>query len=176
MLKISVLLGLLMIMSSWAMLSLAQAVNEPEPVNERVNEGLDDGVNRATGYRPSHLKGAYKWLDPKGAIHYGQLPPRGIKDYTKVKPSYPNVPRINRIDNTADLDQSPKQETIKPGASNEEIKQQNCLTARENKALLQIPGTDLTYLNEAGQRVSIGQEEREQRLVEAQKDIDRFCK
>ena len=129
--------------------------------------------------------GIYKWVDENGQVHYGERPPAGA-EYRTVAPAPPPASSApeekQRLEKTQEfLDTSRKaREEAKTKAAAEkaeaERRKKNCAAARKNLEILtyatgrkRIPGPD-------GVARKLTEEERQARMAEARKQIEKYCK
>lgn len=125
----------------------------------------------------------YKWVDENGVTHYSQFPPPGRELQTVVPPPPPAADPegaqqrleglLQRQDESrkATAEAAEKQDQA---AAEAERRKQNCATAR----------TNLEKLTNLGHRRLTGpdgtayyptEEERQQHIAEAQKQIEEYC-
>lgn len=125
----------------------------------------------------------YKWVDENGVTQYSQFPPPNREYQTVVPPPPPaedpegaqqQLEELLQNQDEARKAQSEAAEQEQKTAAAAERRKQNCAMARSN----------LDKINNAGHRRIIGpdgvayyqtEEERQQRISEAQKQIEEFC-
>jgi len=125
----------------------------------------------------------YKWVDAAGETHYTQLPPPEGIPATEVR----RVPAADSSGADAHLQQQveamdKRLEAREQAKSNAEIEaeiarisRENCETAKKNLAELQQGGVK-RYRTGDGQVVRLTEEDRQQRIAEANSQIQEFCK
>lgn len=125
----------------------------------------------------------YKWVDAEGNTHYTERPPVGDIEVITIKPP----PKVDTGRALNDLEQQQeklnelrggRQKAVEERQRAEEvaaIQKSNCELARDKfdkaSGSTRFYGTD-----KDGNRVRLGEEERQARLAAAQKDIAEFCK
>lgn len=128
----------------------------------------------------SYAAGIQKWTDENGQIHYGDSPPAKIKsESVRVSrpPSNPGkaLPRFTGSkdeDSTTASNTPQKNEPPEPSA--EEASE---LCAKAEKDLATLNGSARIRLQTSdGTSRLLTQEERDQRKVQTEEDIKRFCK
>jgi len=124
----------------------------------------------------------YKWVDEEGNTHYSERPPPGIETET-IKPP----PKVDTERALKDLEErknkfNESEETRVKKAEDQEIRgeevamnKRNCELARDK--LAKANEQTRVYAQEKdGTRRRITEEERQERIAAAQKDIAEFCK
>lgn len=125
----------------------------------------------------------YKWVDENGQTHYSQQPPTsGEAQLMDV----PRPPPINAEEAQQEVDElieqqqeAEKAELEAQQAAEEEAKQQaikdkNCQIARQNLTNYQNnPGRRV--VDEEGNVTRLAEEDRQQKMVEFQEQIDLYC-
>ena len=125
----------------------------------------------------------YKWVDEEGVTHYTERPPPGDVEATTIKPP----PRVDTGRALSEYEQQQqklnelregRQKSAEERKREEEIaaiQKSNCDLARDK--LEKASGSTRLYGTDAqGNRVRLGEEERQARIAAAQKDIAEFCK
>lgn len=125
----------------------------------------------------------FKWKDEHGNTQYGQYPPAGVQAERITpqshKPSQPadtSSPQ-QRLKELEQQQQEKAQSTSDAAkeAQREQLIKENCENARKNLAILQegghhrvrLPDGTITYLTD---------EQKQQRIEEAEKQIAEYCK
>ena len=120
----------------------------------------------------------YKWSDNSGKVIYSQTPPPSGTPFEVVKQEAP-VPLGNAANNSnqqlssvrpSRSEQRAEQERI---AQSEQIRQENCAQAQTNLSSLTSRGQVTIKEGELYRKLT--EEERQQRITEAQSQIDEFC-
>jgi len=148
--------------------------------------------------------GITKWVDENNQVHYSDQPPPGTTPKKLLSNSSTDIPALAENDpeskdtdkeETADeLPSEPKtiaeregelkkarkkkQEAAEKEAeeqANQKIKQTNCNNARKSLKELQS-GVRMTDIDDNGERYYLNDAQRQQRISETQKDINRLCK
>ncbi|WP_228703636.1 DUF4124 domain-containing protein [Kangiella sediminilitoris] len=127
-------------------------------------------------------KPIYKWKDSQGNIKYTQSkPPRGTQYETiyqrTSKPSQSQTGQEaggNEGDSSLDdvIAQQNKQRDM-VAEKNVEIARKNCTIAKNNLEALQ--SQNLVQVEENGQRRTLSDSERAEKLKEAQANVEKFC-
>lgn len=127
----------------------------------------------------------YKWVDQDGSIQYSKMPPPEAREVIEVRQAPPPAddPATERarLGQQVDAMDERMQERQKAAAKseldaeNEKIRNQNCATARKNLAELQQGGIK-RYRTADGEVMRLTEEDRQQRIDEANKQIAEFCK
>jgi hypothetical protein len=127
----------------------------------------------------------YKWVDQNGAIQYTQMPPPEGMQPIEIREAPPpaddpEAERSKLQQQTEDLDErmEKRQESAakaEASARNEEIRRQNCNSARKNLAELQQGGIK-RYLMPDGEVIRLTEEDRQKRIADAKAQIAEFCK
>jgi len=130
-------------------------------------------------------KDVYKWVNDAGIVQYTQFPPPQGIESIKVRSGPP--PADNPANINADLEaqveamdeRTEDRETAvrksEMEAEIERISRENCATARKNLAELQQGGIK-RYRTGDGSVVRMTEEGRQQRIEEANSQIQEFCK
>lgn len=123
----------------------------------------------------------YKWVNENNEVQYTQMqPPAGI-DFVRIKTDeHPDAVRTQaEAGGKGDSAAAGKADGDKAMADYEaevaRVSEQNCNIAKNNLAQLNMGG-HLRYRNEAGEYVTMTEEERQKRIAESNKQIEMFCK
>lgn len=126
----------------------------------------------------------YKWVNENNEVQYTQMaPPAGIKFIRIQTSEHPEASA------TTSGDAAPSEETATDAPEKKteadslaeyeaevaRVSKENCTIAKNNLAQLNMGG-HLRYKNEAGEYVTMTEEERQKRIGEANKQIEMFCK
>ena len=133
---------------------------------------------------PAHASDhIYKWVDAAGETHYTQLPPPEGITATEVR----RTPATDSSGADAQLQQQveamdKRLEAREKAETNAEmeaeiarVSRENCEIARKNLAELQQGGVK-RYRTGDGQVIRLTEEDRQQRIAEANSQIQEFCK
>ncbi|MDZ4200925.1 MAG: DUF4124 domain-containing protein [Gallionella sp.] len=132
-----------------------------------------------------------KWVDENGKVHYSDQPaPASAKsqktlratvttDTAETPASAPGTPKTI-AEREADLKktQQAKKEAADKAAQEQtkkETEQANCATARQNLLTLQS-GVRIVETGNSGERSYLDEAQRQQRVDQAQKNVDEWCK
>jgi hypothetical protein len=125
----------------------------------------------------------YKWSDAEGEIHYSQVPPQN-REYEVIRPSIPSSAgaqqsRKRLQEQVQAMDESQQERADKKLDAEEwariqQLRRENCATARQNLAKLQ-QGGEKRYLTPDGQVIRLSEEERQRRIDETNKQIEENC-
>lgn len=124
---------------------------------------------------------AYRWVDEKGGVHYGQVPPKGAA-YTTVGPaappaSAPNQDALNKSLQDAVKDEPRRQEAAAKAAEAEAQRQLRCKTALDQLAYLDAtPPRRMMKTDDKGAVSRVTEEEHQARRAEIQKSADENCR
>lgn len=127
-------------------------------------------------------KAIYKWKDEKGNIQYSQTkPPKGV-EYTVLNYRQEKAGVSSSKGKSATTQVSPEDEIIaKQEAQKEQIaaqqndlNQKNCKIAQNNLQVLE--SQTRIQIEEDGKRRMLTDKERSDRLADAKKNVDKFCK
>jgi hypothetical protein len=128
----------------------------------------------------------YKWADQNGDIQYTQFPtPPGIQvlEIRSVPPpaDNPDAERAKLQQEVEALDErmAERQEAAARAellAKNEEIRKQNCITARNNLSKLSESGGKTRFLMPDGKVVRMTEEDRQKQIAETKAQIAENCK
>jgi len=124
----------------------------------------------------------YKWTDVDGSTRYGQYPPAGVQaESVHVSPQPASRPQTapSPQQRLKELEQQQQKQTEKAAEAaaekqKAETKRKNCEIAKNNLAGLQMGGHRLTRLPD-GSYTRLSEEERLNRVAEAEKHIKEFC-
>ena len=130
-------------------------------------------------------KDVYKWVNDAGEVQYTQMPPPQGTEVVEVKP--PPAPadspaainsgleeQVEAMDERMqDRETAAKKSALE--AEIERVSKQNCETARKNLAELQQGGIK-RYQTGDGKVIRLTEEDRQQRIAEANGQIQEFCK
>lgn len=125
----------------------------------------------------------YKWVDDNGQTHYSQEPPAsGEAQQMDVPPPPPidpdeaqkEVDDLIEQQQAAEKAQQEAEKEAQQEAEQEAIKQENCRIARENLRQYQNnPGRRV--MDEDGNVTRLREEDRQQKMLEFQEQIDLYC-
>ena len=130
-------------------------------------------------------KDVYKWVNEAGEVQYTQFPPPQGTEAIEVQSAPP--PADDPADITSGLDEQVEamdqrnkdRETMTEKseleAEIERVSRNNCETAKKNLALLQQGGVK-RYRTGEGEIIRLTEEDRQQRIDEANSQIQEFCK
>ncbi|MGD2112331.1 MAG: DUF4124 domain-containing protein, partial [Gammaproteobacteria bacterium] len=125
----------------------------------------------------------YKWADENNEVQYTQMPPPPGIHYVRIQTTeHPDTgdakPQTEVSAAGATPGKSQQQADAEAIAAYEaevaRISRENCKIARNNLEQLNMGG-HLRYRNEEGEYVTMKEEERQQRIAEANKQIEQFC-
>lgn len=124
-----------------------------------------------------------KWVDQQGKVHYSDQPPAGVEaTELRAAPAPASAPAPSRsyVEREAELRKANQSqaETAEKAArqqSNAEIEKANCTAAQQALRSLQQDGRIVEY-DENGERRFLEDSERQQRIANAQADVEKFCK
>lgn len=135
-------------------------------------------------------KPVYRWKDADGRVHYGQIPPQGVR-YEEVRPRGPR-PASPATRDTADtglsgevdqfLEQAARereaeQEAEAKARAEREVAARNCQIARDRAQNLEERGARrLAVKKDDGSLARMTQEEFEERTAETQRAIEENCR
>jgi hypothetical protein len=127
----------------------------------------------------------YKWVDANGEMQYTQFPPPEGVEVIDVQTQAP--PTDNSARERAKLqkqveaseEQRKKQQEAETRAAQQadidRITKDNCVKAKKNLVVLQ-QGGEKRYMTSEGEVLRLTEEDRQQRIAEANKQIQEFCK
>jgi hypothetical protein len=143
-------------------------------------------------WQDSCASDVYKWLDEHQQVQYSQTPPpQGVR-YSRINVAQPASPPHRDADGSGtDSTDSPQERAramdeqnaasqkaasqAKEEAEVAKLRQQNCVTAKNNLMLLN-QGGHLSYKDKDGNLVRLTEEDKTKRAEEAKKHIAEFCK
>jgi nitrate/TMAO reductase-like tetraheme cytochrome c subunit len=135
----------------------------------------------------SAYAGAYRWVDEDGVTHYTQTPPINEESTLLDDPKPPtrsseeawkelNEQRAKQEKNkTAQERKAMEKQEKQRIAENEIIREQNCEAARRNLANLQSGRTNRLVKTPSGEYKRLTDEDHQQSLEQARKNIEEFC-
>lgn len=124
----------------------------------------------------------YKWIDADGSTQYGQYPPAGVQaDRIHVSPPPASQPQAvpspqQRLKELEKQQQKQAENEAEAAAEKQKAAniKQDCEIAKKNLAGLQLGGHRLTRLPD-GSYTRLSEEERLERVAEAEKHIKEYC-
>ena len=127
----------------------------------------------------------YKWTDSNNEVQYTQMPPPEGVEFTRIgearppadDPAAAGTGLQERLE-ASDQEQQKKAEAATDAEQKAEIARitkQNCITARSNLEQLGRGG-QVRYRTGDGEVVHLSEEDRKQRIEEAQGQVKEFCK
>lgn len=128
----------------------------------------------------------YKWSDSEGNIHYGELPPNRQAEQLKVPtgPAHTPAPAAKsgstqdstkKLLDAYDKERKDKEEAAAKTAAEKELREKNCSSAKRRIAGLKIGGRQYE-MTDQGERHYLNESDVQNRLEEAQKFADKWCK
>lgn len=130
-------------------------------------------------------KDVYKWVNDAGEVQYTQLPPPNGIEATRVQSGPPPADNPAAINADLEAQVEAMDERIEDRATAarkseleaeiERVTRNNCETAKKNLALLQQGGVK-RYRTGEGEIIRLTEEDRQQRIDEANSQIQEFCK
>lgn len=128
----------------------------------------------------------YKWTDSEGNIHYGERPPSKQAKQIKVPKGPASSPApatkassqydaTKKLLDSIDKERKDKKEADAKAAAEKELRAKNCSNAKRRIAGLKIGGRQYE-VSEDGERNYLNEADIQQRLAEAQKAADKWCK
>ncbi len=125
----------------------------------------------------------YKWVDEDGETHYSQIPPKEQQVELIKAPPPPAIDpnkaqqQLDQLIEQQSADRKAQDEQRKQAvrsAEQENIRQQNCQTAKRNLQQYQDnPGR--RSIDEDGNVVHLKEEDRQQKIKQQQQSIKEFC-
>ena len=141
---------------------------------------------------PAHAEDIYKWLNDDNQVQYTQMPPpHGIKAIRIQRSAVPDEADIEEGE-TDEADYAPEtdaEDTAEASGDDEEADdgettdrdaeiakamQENCDNARKN--LKSLNKGQVRYINPEGEVIRLTEEERQERIAEANTQIKLLCK
>ena len=124
---------------------------------------------------------AYKWKDPNGNIIYSQTPPPlgtpyELVDDTSIAATTLGVANTESLQKKLDASQKEREERKAQEqlvAESEQIKKENCAQAKTNLTALTSRGQ--VTIKEGDLYRKLTEEERQERIKEANSSIEEFC-
>lgn len=122
----------------------------------------------------------YKWKDDAGQTQYTQSPPVGgrpyevIKDRKKAMEAEAAAAAAANSANTASTAKVPKANPEKPGTEEKSLSDRNCEAAKQNRKVLS-EFTRVRVTDAKGDQRFLTEDERQDKLKQADKDIAYFC-
>jgi len=131
---------------------------------------------------------AYKWIDEKGKVRYGDQPPPGVKATPLRGPPPPSSPApSSAASKSGQKPLTPEQAFQKrqqeradaekkaaKASTEDETKRVNCQQAQAALRTLQS-GQRISTTNEAGERVYLNDDERDRETVRVQQSVREWC-
>ncbi|MFZ0255242.1 MAG: DUF4124 domain-containing protein [Gammaproteobacteria bacterium] len=126
----------------------------------------------------------YKWSDSQGRVHYGDRPPpdqaaEPVKVHPSPTPKSAVKPTAHTGANPAEpaTGTSRQDETTSPNGetSSKQLMQENCQIAQRNFEILTTSGRRVHATDADGKPYVLDDKERELKLSETQKEIEKFC-
>lgn len=121
----------------------------------------------------------YKWVDEEGNVNYSQVPPPGHRKVEKIAPPpavAPPPPTTETAKQTGEKRAEPDKGEQQPAVDTEqeaEIYKRNCEIATSN---LDVYKTSNRIKTPDGNIVRLTDEMREQKIMEAQEAIEKYCR
>jgi len=125
----------------------------------------------------------YKWVDENGQTHYSQQPPAsGEAQVVDVPPPPPidpdtaqeEVDQLIEQQQAAEEAEQEAQQQAEEEAAQQAIREENCRIARQNLTQYENnPGRRV--VDEEGNVTRLVEEERQQKMLEFQEQIDLYC-
>ncbi|WP_127474729.1 DUF4124 domain-containing protein [Sulfurivermis fontis] len=134
---------------------------------------------------PAFAAGVYKWVDEQGQVHFGERPPARAQAQElqlKVLPAAPAATptEAERRDNEQRLLRAFEEERELKKAQEEQSRKEqaqrerNCILARDRLRRYRSAGS-LYNLDQQGNRVTLGENERAAAEQRAEQDVARWC-
>ncbi|MCS3839872.1 3-oxoacyl-ACP reductase-like protein [Pseudomonas sp. JAI111] len=116
----------------------------------------------------------YKWVDAQGVTHFDAQPPQGQEATTVVTPSSPAGKSVTPSRSTAIGDQQAIDKTVKKQVAEQQAQLKVfCNQARTN--LAQLQNNPRVREEVDGEMRRLNDEQRQERISEAQKQIEKNC-
>ncbi|KXU38553.1 hypothetical protein AXE65_12815 [Ventosimonas gracilis] len=121
----------------------------------------------------------YRWVDEKGSVHFGAQPPQGVEaeriSAKAPRPSGVAAPAANKASGVMDAKQQEIELQVKNEVAEQEAERKMfCEQTRTNLAQLRN-NPRLSYVDEEGKTHILSDEERQQRLNDAEQSVKDFC-
>jgi hypothetical protein len=125
----------------------------------------------------------YKWIDADGNVVYSQTKPPGGVPAEEIKKRSTGVSdeesaqQLEGLRDKADAeseDRELKEEIAKEELDRDEVIKKNCEIARHNQTLLETPAR-VTLTAEDGTEYFLSDEERQEKLLDARAQVERYC-
>ncbi|MEO8330947.1 MAG: DUF4124 domain-containing protein [Gallionella sp.] len=136
-----------------------------------------------------------KWVDENNRVHYSDQPPPGGDKSKKIRSASDSKVSGDASSGTesnksgepksiaereAELKKKQKEKQEAAGKSaqekaNKEANKENCTNAQSNLKALQS-GVRMMEIDAKGERVYLGDEERQRRITKTEKDVSQLCK
>jgi hypothetical protein len=125
----------------------------------------------------------YKWVNENNEVQYTQMAPPGGIEYVRIR----TAERPEVVEAAPKAASSEEEQALKAKQASDaeakaayeaevaRISAQNCKIARNNLSQLNTGG-HLRFRNEAGEYVTMTEEDRQRRIAEATRQIEQFCK
>jgi hypothetical protein len=135
----------------------------------------------------SAYAGMYRWVDEDGVTHYTQTPPINEESTLIEEPKPPtrssdeawkelNEQRLKREDiKEKQKLKAADEERQRKIAKNKEIRARNCEAAQKNLANLESGPSNRLVKTASGEYKRLTEEDHQQMLEQARKDIEEFC-
>jgi hypothetical protein len=127
----------------------------------------------------------YKWSDSQGRVHYGDRPPPNqafepIEVHPSPTPKTPANFAPKTEENAAEpaTEPSAQENAAPPNAatsSRKQLMEENCRIAKRNLEILTTSGRRVQAMGGDGEPYVLDDNERELKLTETQKQIEKFC-
>jgi hypothetical protein len=127
----------------------------------------------------------YKWVDSNNEVQYTQTPPPAGVEFTRIgsaaAPAHDPAEADTSLQERLEASEEQKQQKAKATSDAEQqaeiarISRQNCVNARKNLEQLGRSG-QIRYKTGEGEELRLSEEERQQRIEEAQGQVKEFCK
>lgn len=126
----------------------------------------------------------YKWVDEKGQTHYTQTPPRHIEAETvktrkgpTVTPAQSQQAVDTMIEQQASADEAKLKQQAEASAERDKAQKlaKNCEIAKNNLKKYQ-DNPNGRRINAQGEVERVDEKQRQKRIAELQKDIQKYCR
>jgi len=124
----------------------------------------------------------YKWVDDNGTVHFGSEPPTNVEAKTVstkiAKPQSQPAPESSAQENTKTESKAPSQAEIDKEVRKQVVREQEelkkqCTLLRTRLSQLKNNPRLLTEID--GETVRLSEEQRQERIKEAEEKIKEFC-